>query len=109
MDAAGGVVFKMDGHALSIRDRCTLRDADGRAILSARKKVGRSIGLFKIFFYLYFLTNPEFFCVFKIPILKSHRFIMELLNDLLKLSMNMNIIIWFADDYAFRIFGWMIC
>jgi hypothetical protein len=38
-DPAGQVLFKMDGHALSIRDRCTLRDRESRPILSARKKV----------------------------------------------------------------------
>ena len=38
-DVDGSTVFKMDGHALSIRDRCTLLDPDGNPILTARKKV----------------------------------------------------------------------
>ena len=38
-DENGNVIFKMDGHALSIRDRCTLLDCDGNPILTARKKV----------------------------------------------------------------------
>ncbi|KAI5076512.1 hypothetical protein GOP47_0008577 [Adiantum capillus-veneris] len=38
-DPEGNVVFKMDGHALSIRDKCVLEDHHGHAILVARKKL----------------------------------------------------------------------
>ena len=38
-DPDGNVIFKMDGHALSIRDKCTLEDPHGHAILVARKKL----------------------------------------------------------------------
>ncbi|KAH7286665.1 hypothetical protein KP509_32G017000 [Ceratopteris richardii] len=38
-NAQGEIVFKMDGHAVSIRDRCVLQDHHGHAILVARKKL----------------------------------------------------------------------
>ena len=38
-DPDGNVIFRMDGHAFSVRDRCTLLDASGCPILNARKKL----------------------------------------------------------------------
>ena len=38
-DSDNNVIFRMDGHALSIRDRCTLLDAEGNPILTARKNL----------------------------------------------------------------------
>ncbi|KAH7286666.1 hypothetical protein KP509_32G017100 [Ceratopteris richardii] len=38
-NADGEIVFKMDGHALSIRDKCVLENHHGHGILVARKKL----------------------------------------------------------------------
>ena len=48
-DAEGNVAFKMDGHTLSLRDRCTLLDHNNHPILTARKKVK----------LLHFTLNPS--------------------------------------------------
>lgn len=38
-DPDGKILFKMDGHALSVRDKCVLLDAEGCPLLCARKKL----------------------------------------------------------------------
>lgn len=63
-DPAGQVLFKMDGHALSIRDRCTLRDREGRPILSARKKVWNSSQNPKSYISASLLFRLSFFFLF---------------------------------------------
>ncbi|MCO5608560.1 hypothetical protein L7F22_062771 [Adiantum nelumboides] len=50
-DSEGRLFFKMDGHALSIRDRCTLLDAEGNPILTARKKHESDSCMFKSSFF----------------------------------------------------------
>lgn len=38
-DADGNCLFKMDGHAFSVRDKCTLLNREGCPVLTARKKL----------------------------------------------------------------------